>query len=214
MEIIMAKNKQTHRTTRNLRDISDYYKLNTKAVEDLASADKSNTPEYSEEELKKYRSKGGLKLPEWLKIILIKAWFAGAICFFIFWGLGNYLADMLDMLVVFGIVLGLATDLLVNPVLRFMEKTPNANDKWMMFPKKSYVNFFFNMLYGGVLLFLVFTWYQLLNGAIVAVVGTVETVPIGVEPILFGLFYMGFDQLLIAMKHTVIRVFKDALGDK
>lgn len=210
----MAKNKQTHRTTRNLRDISDYYKLNTKAVEDLASADKSNTPEYSEEELKKYRSKGGLKLPEWLKIILIKAWFAGAICFFIFWGLGNYLADMLDMLVVFGIVLGLATDLLVNPVLRFMEKTPNANDKWMMFPKKSYVNFFFNMLYGGVLLFLVFTWYQLLNGAIVAVVGTVETVPIGVEPILFGLFYMGFDQLLIAMKHTVIRVFKDALGDK
>lgn len=206
----MARQKDPHRTTRNLRDISDYYKLNTKAVEDLAGADKSNTPDYGEEELKKYRSKGGIPLPEWLKIVLIKAWFAGAICFFIFWGLGNYLADMLDMLVVFGIVLGLSTDLLVNPILRFMEKTPEANNKWMMFPKKSYVNFFFNMVYGGVLLFLVYTWYQLLNGVIVAIVGTVETVPIGVEPVLFGVFYTCFDLLLLGMKHTFARIFKDA----
>lgn len=206
----MAKKSKKSQSQKAKKAAPDYYRLNTKAVDELAGATKENTPQYSEEELKKYRSKGGLKLPEWLKIILIKAWFAGAICFFIFWGLGNYLADMLDMLVVFGIVLGIATDLLVNPVLRFMEKTPNANDKWMMFPKKSYANFFFNMLYGGVLLFLVFTWYQLINGVIVAIAGTVDTVPIGVEPILFGLFYMGFDQLLIAMKHTVVRVFKDA----
>lgn len=210
----MAKKKDPGRTTRNLRDISDYYKLNTQAVEDLATADKSNTPEYSEEELNKYRSKMGLKLSDWLKIVLIKAWFAGSVCFFIFWGLGNYLADMLDMLVVFGIVLGLVTDLLVNPLLRFMEKTPGANSRWMMFPKKSYATFFYNMVYGGVLLFLVYTWYQLLNGVIVAIVGAVDTVPIGVEPVLFGLFYTGFDLALIAMKHTFIRIFRDAANTR
>lgn len=210
----MAKKKDPGRTTRNLRDISDYYKLNTQAVEDLATADKSNTPEYSEEELNKYRSKMGLKLSDWLKIVLIKAWFAGSVCFFIFWGLGNYLADMLDMLVVFGIVLGLVTDLLVNPLLRFMEKTPGANSRWMMFPKKSYATFFYNMVYGGVLLFLVYTWYQLLNGVIVAIIGAVDTVPIGVEPILFGLFYTGFDLALIAMKHTFIRIFRDAANTR
>lgn len=208
----MAKNKDPNRTTRNLRDISDYYKLNTKAVNDLAEADKSNTPEYSEEELNKYRSKPWLKLSESVKIMLIKAWFAGSVCFFIFWGLGNYLGDMLDMLLVFGIVLGLSMDLLVNPLLRFMEKTPGANGKWMMFAKKSYASFFWNMLYGCLLLFLVYTWYQLLNGVIVAIAGTVETVPVGVEPILFGLFYTCFDMLLIGMKHTFVRIFRDAAG--
>lgn len=206
----MAKKNGPQRTTRNLRDISDYYKLNTRAVEDLASADKSNTPQYSEEELNQYRSKSGIKLADWLKIVLIKAWFAGSVCFFIFWGLGNYLGDMLDMLLVFGIVLGLSMDLLVNPVLRFMEKTPQANHKWMMFPKKNYANFFFNMLYGCLLLFLVYTWYQFLNGVIVAAAGTVETVPVGVEPVLFGVFFTCFDLLLIGMKHTIIRIFRDA----
>lgn len=210
----MAKKRNPIRTTQNLRDISDYYKLNTKAVEDLAGADKSNTPKYSEEELNKYRTKSWLNFPDWLKIVLIKAWFAGSVCFFIFWGLGTYLGAMLDMLVVFGIVLGLSMDLLVNPILRFMEKTPGANDCWMLFPKKNYANFFFNMVYGGVLLFLVFTWYQILNGAIVAVIGNTETVPIGVEPILFGVFYTCFDLLLIGMKRTAVRIFRDAAGRK
>lgn len=199
----MAKKNGPQRTTRNLRDISDYYKLNTRAVDDLAEADSSNTPEYSEEELNKYRSKSWLRISEPVKIMLIKAWFAGSVCFFIFWGLGNYLGDMLDMLLVFGIVLGLSMDLLVNPVLRFMEKTPQANHKWMMFPKKNYANFFFNMLYGCLLLFLVYTWYQFLNGIIVAAAGTVETVPVGVEPVLFGVFFTCFDLLLIGMKHVV-----------
>ena len=33
---------------------------------------------------------------------------------------------------------------------------------------------------------------------------------LGVEPILFGLFYIGFDLLLIKIKNTFIKIFRDA----
>ena len=39
---------------------------------------------------------------------------------------------------------------------------------------------------------------------------TEEEGMLGVEPILFGLFYLGFDMLLILMKNTLIKIFRDA----
>lgn len=208
----MARNGKNmpHRTTEDLRGISDYYKLNTRAVEDLVTADKDNSPQVSEEELSKYRSKSGIPLPEWLKAVLLKAWFAGAACFFILWGLGIYLPNMLDMMLVFGIALGLVTDLLVNSIFRFYAETPEANDRWMMFPKKNLIFLFLNVLYAFVLLFCVYTLYQIINGILVAVTGAVDTVPLGVEPILFGTFYMGFDMLFIGMKRTFQKIVSDA----
>lgn len=207
----MARNdRMPHRTTEDLRGISDYYKLNTKAVEDLASANSENSPQVSEEELKKYRSKSGIPLPKWLKAVLLKVWFAGATCFFIFWGLGIYLPNALDMMLVFGTVLGIVTDLLVNNIFRFYAETPSENDRWMMFPKKKNLNFFLNILYSFVLLFCVYTLYQIINGVLVAITGAQDTVPLGVEPILFGVFYMGFDMLFIGMKHTFFKIINDA----
>ncbi len=63
------------------------YKLHTKAVDDLAEADESNSPEVSEEELRKYRSGPKLKIPEYGKLLFVKFWFAAATCFFFIWGL-------------------------------------------------------------------------------------------------------------------------------
>ena len=68
---------------------ASYYSLHTGAVEDLVTATKDNTPRYSEAELNKYRSgKKKWRFPQWLKVLLIKTWFYGAVCFFVFWGLG------------------------------------------------------------------------------------------------------------------------------
>ena len=208
----MARNKKNTplRSTQQLREISDYYKLNTKAVDDLVSANAENSPEVPMEELQKYRSKSGLHLPGWLKAVLLKAWFAGAACFFIFWGLGLYLTNLGDMLVVFGLALGLVTDLLVNNILRFAAATPGENDGWMMFPKKGMGSFFLNILYGFFLLFCVYTLYQLINSALVSLTGRSDTVPLGVEPILFGLFYTGFDLVFIGLKHLAGRILSDA----
>ena len=208
----MAKNNKNTplRSTQQLREISDYYKLNTKSVEDLVGANAENSPKVPKEELQKYRSKAGISLPQWLKAVLLKAWFAGAACFFIFWGLGLYLTNMLDMMLVFGIALGLVTDLLVNNILRFFAATPGENDVWMMFPKKGMGAFFLNILYAFILLFCVYCLYQVINTVIVSISGQTDTIPLGVEPILFGLFYMGFDLLFVGMKQLVRRILADA----
>lgn len=208
----MARNKKDIplRTTEQLRGISDYYKLNTKSVEDLVTANKENSPVVPESELKKYRSKLGIHLPDWVKAVLIKAWFAGAACFFIFWGLGIYIQNTLDMMLVFGLALGFVMDLLENSIFRFMAVTPTSNDKWMMFPKKKYLNLFFNILYAFVLLFCVYSLYQMINGIIVSITGAKDTVPLGVEPILFGIFYMGIDMLFLGIKHLLGKILNDA----
>lgn len=208
----MAKNNKNTplRSTQQLREISDYYKLNTKSVEDLVGANAENSPKVPKEELQKYRSKAGISLPQWLKAVLLKAWFAGAACFFIFWGLGLYLTNMLDMMLVFGIALGLVTDLLVNNILRFFAATPGENDGWMMFPQKGMGAFFLNILYAFILLFCVYCLYQVINTVIVSISGQTDTIPLGVEPILFGLFYMGFDLLFVGIKQLVRRILADA----
>lgn len=208
----MAKNNRQDplRSPKQLREISDYYKLNTKAVEDLAGANSENSPKVSPEELQKYRSKSGISLPMWLKAVVLKAWFAGAVCFFIFWGLGLYLQNMLDMLLVFGIALGMVTDLLVNSIFRFSATVPGENDRWMMFPKRGMAAFFLNLLYAFVLLICVYSLYQGINTVLTSISGQPDSVPLGVEPILFGLFYMGFDLLFVGMKHLALRIIHDA----
>ena len=187
---------------------TDYYKLNTKAVDDLVSANEANSPKVSEAELRSYKSGPKLKIADWVKIVFIKAWFAGAVCFFFMWGLGNYLADQLDMLFVTGTALGIVTDILTNNVLRFISKTQSGYDKWMMFPQKGWISFPLNILYGYVILLLVVILYNVINITIIHFTGAVDTVPLGVEPILFGLFYTGCDVLLIKIKHLIKGLFK------
>ena len=192
------------------RAAADYYKLNLKAVDDLVSADASNSPKVSEAELRKYRSGPKVRLADWAKALLIKFWFAGATCFFFLWGLGIYLPNPLDQLAVLGLALGVVTDLLTNNVFRFLAKTPGANDRWMMLPQKGFWTLPLNVLYGYLVLFLVVTTYNVINSAVIAVTGAADTVPLGVGPILFGVFATAWDTLLIKVKRTAQSVLADA----
>lgn len=186
------------------------YDLKSDAVEKLVNADSQQTPTYSKEELNKYRSKKGFHIPDPLKVILIKAWFAGAVCFFFFWGLGTYISSMLDMLFILGVAMGIVTDLLTNNAIRFFEKTPGENNKWLMFPKKGTVSFFLNLVYAFVIVLCVYMLYNLINLALVSLTGSADTVPLGVEPVLFGLFCMGVDMLFVGMKQMFKRIIEDA----
>lgn len=192
------------------RAAAEYYKLNKKAVEDLVTADESNSPVVSEEELSKYRSHSGIKLAEWFKIVLIKTWFYGAVCFFFMWGLSIYLPNIIDQIFVTGMALGFVNDLLVGNLLRFMEKTPGANARWMMFPKKGYVSLPLNIVYAYVLMFLVVQTYEGVNGLIALITGVSDKVHLGVEPILFGILVMAWDALLLKMKHLFRQIVEDA----
>lgn len=187
------------------------YNLKSDAVETLAGTDREPVPEYSQEELDRYRSRKKVKMSQTVKAVLLKTWFAGAVCYFILWGLGTYVAG-LDMLVILAVALGMVTDLLTNNVIRFFEDVPGGNDRYLMVRRRGVPGFFLNILYAAVLLLCVYTTYNLINLAIVAVTGATDTVPLGVEPILFGLLTMGFDLLFLGARRMAVSMVRDAMA--
>ena len=209
----MARDKKNRTTPEESRTTSDYYKLHTKAADDLVNADESNSPVVSEEELRKYRSGPKFKLADWVKVILIKMWFAGSVCFFIFWGLSSYVGDRLDLLFIFSIALGVVTDVITNNILRYYAKTPGDNDRWMMFPQKGFITFPLNILYAMVLLYCVDMFYTLLNLTLAAASGGSGSLTLGVGPILFGVIYTAFDLLFITIKRTLRQIVTDAMNN-
>ena len=198
----MSRKKKPQNHKPEVEKEADYYKLKTKAVKDLIEANEDNSPPVSKEELRKYTGRK-LKLADWAKLLIIKWWFPGAVCFFFLWGLGGYMADLLDTLFVTGLALGVVTDMLTNNALRFFEKKKGEADYWIMVTKQGYVSFPLNILYAFVVLFCVFMFYTGVNTALSAITGTTDKVFLGVEPILFGLVYLGFDMLLIKLKHLI-----------
>lgn len=207
----MAKKKVNNNHTPEKKSSADYYKLKTDAVDRLVNAEKKTYDKTKGDPGKQYRSKGFLdKIPSWVKALFIKFWFNGAICFFIFWGLGLYVTSMLDMIFVLAVVMGMVTDILVNNAFRFLATYEGQNDKWMMFPKKKYWTFVANILYAFPVLVGVIWFYNVYNIVLNMIKGTEGEMYLGVEPIVFGLSYMAIDMLFITMKHTMIKIISDA----
>ena len=186
----------------------DLYRIKAEAVEDLVNANKENTPSYSEEELKKYRSKSRLNINPVFKALFIKFWFSGVVCYFFIWGLGMYIPSNLDLYFVTAIGMGFVKDILENNLYRFVANPEGSNDRWMMFPKKSYMSLGFNVLYAILVTGCVYFTYQGIN--FVGTSGNNDRVVFGVEPIFFGIFYMGFELLFLWMKHMAVRIIADA----
>ena len=189
----------------NEEQLRNYYDLKTDAVERLVNA--KNAPVVSEQEIRKY--KGGWKrtIPTWVKILFVKFWFGGAICYFLIWGLGGL--NILDQFIIISIGLGVCTDLMVNHLLRFLEPEKGDYDKWMMVTVRKFWSIFLNVLYAGVVFFFIYQTYVVVNTMIFV---TPETAPgmVGVEPIIFGLLFMGYDMLFIFIKNMVVKAFRDA----
>ena len=202
--------RKKHRPAAQEQTAAEYYRLNTKAVDDLVTATEENSPQVSEKELRKYRSGPKIKLKDWVKVILIKWWFNGAVCFFFFWGLGTMVGNTENQLLILGIGLGLVTDLLVNSIFRYYAKTKGANDRWMMVARRGVPGLLLNLVYAFVLLGLVVMTYNMINRIALLFTGPTDGVPVGVEPILFGLLTMGWDMLLLGARRVVRHMVADA----
>lgn len=192
------------------RSAAEYYRLNTRAVEDLVTADVSNSPKVSRKELDKYRSGPKIHLSDWVKVILVKWWFAGAVCFFFLWGLGTVVPNRENQLIITGLGLGFVTDLLVNKIFRYYEKTPGGNNRWMMVTKKGFISLPLNVIYAFVLLACIVGTYNAVNAVWLAASGQQDTIPVGVGPILFGLFATVWDLIFLGMKQMLKRIISDA----
>lgn len=201
------KENETRAKTQNA-----YYRLHTEAVEDLVTANAENTPQYSKEELERYTSgKKKRHFPVPLKVLAIKAWFYGAVCFFVFWGLGLYVGSQLDLCVIAALIMGMVTDLLVNSLLRFGEKRIGESARHMMVTRTGIAGMMLNLLYAFLIMFLVVTAYAAINAALALLFGRGEGAPfLGVGPIGFGVIAAGADTLMIACKRMLARIAADA----
>lgn len=190
---------------------ADYYRLHTEAADRLVNTTSENTPRYSKKELEKYRGgKKAWRLPEALKVLLIKFWFYGAICYFVFMGFEVASLAWWDLYFVASVVTGLATDLLIKHFLRFTENMKGGSRHWMMISKDGAPGLLLNIAYGFVLVYCVMNLYVLINAALQPADGQGAAVVLTVEPLLFGLFVTGLDFLFIAGKRLFLRIVADA----
>ena len=65
-----------------------------------------------------------------------------------------------------------------------------------------------NVLYHLDVVICVYLLYNLINYGINLMTGDMEAVPLGVEPVLFGVFCTGFDLLFIWIKHLILDLVK------
>ena len=216
----MAKKKKNNKET----TIENYYDLRVKEMDELVSALKGdgqepaeaepvtlNIAEITGEEVKgsekskkfdPYRRDKLSAIPVWLKAIFIKWWFAGCVCYFFMMGLGIN-SNALDLLVIVGVALGVVTDVLVNPAMRFMESDKKEFNAYMMFPFpfKKYWTFFTNIVYYTAVVVLVGLLYTLINKY-------VFKTAFAVEPLLFGTFCLIVDMAFIGIKDLIVYLVK------
>lgn len=214
----MSKRKnKTVEDNSEKKNSADYYKLHTDAVDRLVNASAENAElEVGDEPQRDPYKMGFLsRVPVWLKALFIKFWFNGAVCFFFYWGLGIYLTHIWDLILVMGVAMGIVTDIMVNNIFRFMQSDEHEYDKWMLIPIKKFWTFFVNILYAGAILLAVVYTYDGINMLINSTQGnSPETVALGVEPFLFGLFYLVYDLAVIWFKNLVVWLVGRARGSK
>lgn len=185
---------------------AEYYDLKTGAVNDLVNANVTNAPEVSSRELRKYRRRSILNIPEGLKYFLVKAWFAGVVCWFFLIGLGNYGINTLDMMLIMGIVTGMLWDLPVNIFIRLNAEKKDFS-RFMVFPRTGVTAGILNALYGVALVFLTAQTYTAID-MVLRAAGAERILSVG--PILFGLFTAAWDWLILKCKGMGMRILADA----
>ena len=221
------KNKQIQEST-----IENYYDLKVDKIDELVAALKDDNAKFDNEvsmdiadctgaetpdtvtkrgkrkQFDPYKTDFLGKIPAWLKAIFVKFWFAGAVCYFIIWGL--QISDTLDLIVLTGAVLGIIVDILVNPLMRYMETDRREYNDYMMFPFpfKAFWTFFTNIVYYIIIVFGVSSVYSFINGICNLVNGTVSTPYLSVEPLLFGAFTVLLDMVLIGIKDLIVHLVK------
>lgn len=192
-----------------MKDNKELYTLKKDAVDKLVTASKETAPKVSDEEIAKISGRKRRTIPNIVKVYLIKFWFHGATCFFFYLGLGTYVSGFYDMMLVMMVATGIITDLLTNNMLRFVEPSEGYNEKYMMVRSRKYQSFVLNLLYGVVIVYIIYYLYNLINLGLLRFRGDKATL-LAVEPLLYGLFGVIIDQLLVGARNLLTRIVEDA----
>lgn len=122
-----------------------------------------------------------------------------------------YSSDQLDLVFALGVVSGAATDLLVNRIFLFMETGKLEYHRYMMCCGKRIYSFWVNVLYALALSACVAYTYHFINLWVIRARNLpASTVVLGAEPLLYGVFYLCFDLLFLAVKNGITRKRSDS----
>jgi hypothetical protein len=122
-------------------------------------------------------------------------------------GLGVYITNTEDLMILTGLVLGLIVDIMVNPIFRYMESDRHEYNNYMMFPFpfKAYWTLLTNIIYYLGIMMVVSLAYDGIN-ALLAICGAQFNV--FVEPLLFGLLCVIIDMACIGIKDLIVYLVK------
>ncbi len=181
-----------------------------------ASTPDTKTRRGKEKHFDPYKIDKFSRIPVWIKAIFIKFWFAGAVCYFVVFGLSLYFAAD-DLFLLGGVILGVLVDFMVNPIFRMLESDDKEYNKYMMFPfpVKVYWTFLTNIIYYAVVMYIVSYMYTGLNMLINVIAGRPDYyIAVGVEPLLYGVFCVIADMLFIGIKDGIVYGVKKAKAKK
>jgi hypothetical protein len=197
-------------------EFQNYYDLKTAAVDDLVESLKEEPNEEQKKNEPKppqdpYKIDRLAKIPTWIKALFIKYWAAGAICYFGFIGLGIYVNNQLDLIALVGLITGAVNDLLINNAFLYFESEKKEYHKYILLPirSKRVWTLFINIPYGIITTFLVFQIYVFINHLIVSIKNLpANTITLGVEPLLYGLFFLIVDMFFVSIKNFIVFLVK------
>ncbi len=132
------------------------------------------------------------------KTVILKFWLAGAVYFFIGWGtgLGEY-AFVIDFVFILAVALFIAFRVIYNPIVRLMFDVKEYNHREQSLTKRVFENFrdfFLNVLI-MIIITLTYSGINALINLIFNLASDIIIIP--GEPILFGVFYTVYSELLM-----------------
>lgn len=148
-------------------------------------------------------------IPVWVKALFIKWWFAGMVVYFVTLGLGVYIPNELDRIVLGGVVYGLVNELLVNPLFRMMETDRKEYNPYMLFPFpiKQYWTFFANIIYYVFVYYAAAMTIEGINILVVLIRG-VDEATLPAEPLFMGVCCVLADMVVIGIKDLIVHLVK------
>lgn len=152
----------------------------------------------TEETLHPYRMGFFSKLPEGLKINVLKWWCFGATYYFVGFGMPSVMNSVIDTIFTLGLVLGLVFTFVISFLVNGVSSSEEIYNKHYAIRSKSPLRILYNVFYSWILIIFVAMTYQVVNSINNMIMGYGEgVIEIGVEPILYGVVVLFYDMVLI-----------------
>lgn len=153
-----------------------------------------------------YKQQGFIaRLPYWLKAIVIKYWFFGAICFFSLMGTG-LIGE--NAAIFAGVLSGCLFDIVVYNILLLMDSDENESRHFMMYKSKKIYSLFINIVYQVVVFFIA----MLICSSIVNSYKDPVNNWFLQEPFSIGLVLFIIDGIFITIKGLIVLLVKKIKG--